>query len=114
MLIKYIKDRVTGKAPKGAKRSSKWRTVRKKFLAEHPTCAVCGGKKKVEVHHKIPFHKAPELELEPSNLITLCENESYGINCHLLVGHLGNYQRANETVDADAAFWYRKLSGGSK
>jgi len=58
---------------------------------------LCGGTKAVEVHHLIPFSIAPDLELDPHNLITLCERKKYGINCHLLVGHLGNYRRFNSS-----------------
>jgi len=108
--IKAIKDRIEGKAPKGAKRSSSWRKVRKQHLKDNPNCAVCGSHKKVEVHHKIPFHYAPNKELDPNNLMTLCENKKYGINCHLLIGHLGNYQKINVSVEIDAMMWNKKLS----
>ena len=51
----------------------------------------------------------PELELEPTNLITLCECLSYGINCHLLVGHLGNYRNINNDAVIDVDTWNAKL-----
>lgn len=91
-----IKDRVLGKAPKGAKRSPKWAALRKKHLKENPKCAHCGSLKKLEVHHLKPFHAHPELELEPKNLITLCESKERGVDCHRFVGHLGNYRLINE------------------
>ena len=106
---KHIKDRVEGKAAKGAKRSSKWRKVRNKHLKENPHCFLCKSKKQLEVHHIIPFYLAPQKELDPQNLITLCENKKYGINCHLLVGHLGNYRKANPSVVMDAVLWAMKL-----
>lgn len=94
----------------GKKRSSKWPTVRKKFLAENPTCAVCGATKgKREIHHVHPFHLKPELELDPTNFITLCENKKDGVNCHLFLGHLGNFMSVNETVREDAATWAKKI-----
>jgi hypothetical protein len=98
-----------GKIPIGSKRSSKWDGVRKKHLNQNPKCAICEGKARLNVHHIKPFHSHPELELEPSNLITLCESNSYGINCHLLVGHLGNYKNINPTSTQDAKFWNQKL-----
>jgi hypothetical protein len=104
-----VKDVLQGKASVTQSRSPQWPAVRKKHLAEHSSCAVCNGKRKLEVHHKQPFHKYPELELDPSNLITLCEDWSYGLNCHLLVGHLGNYKDINTNVDKDAGTWHRKL-----
>jgi len=70
---------------------------------------VCGGKEKLEVHHLQPFHIKPDLELDPNNLITLCESKNHGINCHLFIGHLGNYKSINDTAQQDAFFWLKKL-----
>lgn len=106
-----LTDTWTGKAPAGAKRSSKWAKVRETHLKANPTCACCGGKEKLEVHHIQPFHLRPELELEPSNLITLCESGKHGLNCHLLMGHLGNWKTWNPFARIDAAAWRAKLSG---
>lgn len=110
MLIKNIKDVIQGKAPLGHKRSSHWPTVRKHFIAANPTCAACGGTEKLEVHHKQPFHLNPDLELNPNNLIPLCESDSYGIICHLTIGHLGNYKNFNPDVVKDASDMLKKLS----
>lgn len=101
-------DRIEGKAPTGAARSSRWRGVRNDYLKGR-TCAVCGGRRSLIAHHIIPFHLAPDLELDPQNLIALCEAGRYGINCHLLIGHLGNFQRANPFVVAFAAHWNHLL-----
>lgn len=60
-------------------------------------------------HHIKPFHLFPELELDTENLIPLCESKKYGINCHLFVGHLGNFKRYNEEVVTDAIIWNAKL-----
>lgn len=109
MLLKNIKDAIQGKAPLKALRSSKWPTVRKNHLKKFPCCAVCGGIKKVEVHHIIPFNQDPSLELEPTNLISLCEAKSFGLVCHLLVGHCGNYKKINPNVSEDAKIWNHKL-----
>jgi 5-methylcytosine-specific restriction endonuclease McrA len=56
-MISAIKDKLLGKVPNGIKRSSKWPGVRRKFLKENSSCAVCGSSKKLEVHHIIPFHE---------------------------------------------------------
>lgn len=93
----------------GAKRSSQWPRVRAEHLKKFPYCAVCGGNKMIEVHHKQPFHLKPELELEPSNLITLCEEGKNGIICHRAIGHLGSYQSINVNVDEDSMIWRKKL-----
>lgn len=106
-----VTDRWTGKAPPGAQRSSEWSGVRDAFLAEHPQCACCGGTTKLRVHHVEPFHVNPARELDPANLITLCEAGKYGINCHLLLGHLGNWQKWNPLCRLDALRLRLKLSG---
>ncbi len=93
----------------GGLRSSEWPRVRKEHLAEHPKCAVCGGIKKCEVHHKKSFHLHRELELEKSNLLTLCESKKHGVTCHLFFGHCGNYQKENPTVESDCYYWSKKL-----
>ncbi len=108
-ILRNLKDRLQGKL-NGAKRSSKWPAVRKQHLGLNPACAVCGGTKKVEVHHKKPFHLHPELELEPTNLISLCEAKKNGINCHLFFGHLGNFKGVNPEVEGDAQLWAARLS----
>jgi len=110
-MFNNLKDKIQGKVVKGKKRSGKWRYRRRKHLKKFPRCAVCESKKKLEVHHIIPFSVDPSLELEDSNLVTLCENKKYGCNCHLLIGHLGNYQRTNLTCLQDIDTWHKKIKG---
>lgn len=93
----------------GKARSPGWPHVRRDFLAKHPKCVVCGGTKKLEVHHVLPFHLHPELELVGSNLITLCEGHTGDVNCHLFVGHLMNFSSFNKDVRANAAYWRSKI-----
>ena len=93
----------------GAKRSSQWPGVRKAHLKKQPNCVVCGGSKKIEVHHIRPFHLHPQLELDPKNLITLCENDGDGVNCHLAVGHLGSFKSYNEHVKRDAPYVAKRI-----
>jgi 5-methylcytosine-specific restriction endonuclease McrA len=101
--LQTLTDRLQGKAPPGAKRSPRWRKVRKRVLAGANGCSVCSRKRGIEAHHIIPFHLAPDLELDPKNLIALCRR------CHLFVGHLGAWSRTNLTVRTDAAFWRLKI-----
>lgn len=108
-MLKRLIDAMAGKAPLRAKRSPQWRKVRKEAIAKHPYCAACGGVEKLEVHHIVPFHVDPTLELEPSNLIVLCESGNGGVICHLHYGHLGNYQFTNKSVVLDADTWLRKF-----
>ena len=115
---KYLKDSLQHKniGPDGKrkKRSPKWKKVRKEFLKKNPRCALCNSMKNVEVHHIISFSIDPSLELNHNNLISLCENKRYGINCHLLSGHLGNYRRTNPSVELDALVWNKKIHGDKK
>ncbi len=110
-IIKRVADAVEGKAPLSAKRSGRWPAVRANFLKVNPKCAVCGRSDSIEVHHVRPFHMHPELELDPSNLISLCESKWFGgLNCHLLVGHLGSFKSWNVTVKDDATFLADKFA----
>ena len=108
-ILTRLKDRIQGKAPKGARRSSKWKQTKRAHLENHPRCSICESSSNIEVHHIIPFHIAPDLELDPDNLITLCENKKYGVNCHLLFGHLGNYKKTNSSIKEDAYVWNLRL-----
>ena len=103
----YMREQMIGKIPKGAKRSNKWPQVRSAHLKSQPICQVCGGKKNLQVHHIKAFHIHPELELEPSNLITLCEEASK--NDHLLFGHLRSFKSINEKVMEDVVLWRGKI-----
>jgi 5-methylcytosine-specific restriction endonuclease McrA len=106
-----LKDLRRGNTKK-RRRSSGWRRVRRRHLKANPSCAVCGSTKSLEVHHVIPFSRRPDLELEPSNLLTLCDSlAKRGLNCHHLFGHLRNWRRANPTVTFDAEVWRMKLRG---
>jgi 5-methylcytosine-specific restriction enzyme A len=109
--VKHVKDLIQGKSKVGEKpRSGKWPALRKKWLELNPKCAVCGGKKKLEVHHKMPFHLDPAKELDINNLITLCEEDTDGVNCHLLFGHLGNFRSLNAQIDIDSKIWCDKIA----
>lgn len=109
-MFRGLKDLLLGKRPRGTPpRSRLWRRVRTEHLTKNPSCAACGGRRKLEVHHLIPFHLAPELELEPSNLLTLCERKRLGVNCHLFFGHLGNYRTLNFAARHDAGLFLARL-----
>lgn len=99
-------DREHEKA-QGAARSTHWPAIRKAHLEAHPTCAACGGKENLEVHHKKPFHLHPDLELHEANLITLCEHP--GHDCHFVFGHFYDWKQFNSRVVEDAAEWLEKL-----
>lgn len=90
---------------KRATRSPKWHGVEKAHLRAQPACAACGGTKRLQVHHIKPFHEHPELELDPTNLITLCMGK---FEDHLLVGHLGNWKHSNPEVVSFAASLRRR------
>lgn len=106
---KPSKDEISGKAPHGEARSPHWPAVRKAFLVGKK-CAVCQGTKKLEAHHIVPFHKDPAKELDPSNLIALCEAGSFGVNCHLFVGHAGDFKGWNPDAASDAKIWSAKIT----
>jgi hypothetical protein len=87
----------------GAKRSPDWYSTRNQFVKNNPHCAFCGTEKKLEVHHVIPVHVRPEMELEESNLITLCEPD------HFRIGHFCNWNNYNLTVKNDCEIFYKRI-----
>ncbi len=81
-------------------RSPHWPAVRRAFLVKHPTCAACGTRKNLEVHHCLPFHIDPSKELLSENLIVLCEGHEED---HFILGHEKNWKLWNRCVRYDAA-----------
>ncbi len=92
----------------GAIRSPQWNGVEQAHLKEEPLCQVCGSKggllNPLNVHHCQPFHLHPELELQDSNLITLCRKD------HFLFGHLNNWASYNIGVRNDSTSWKQKIT----
>jgi hypothetical protein len=86
-----------------ATRSPKWSTVRKEHLKNNPDCIACGRSKKVEVHHIIPVHIDPSRELDPGNLVTLCDSP-----CHITFGHFMDYKYYNPNVIQMCSEYYSK------
>ena len=82
-------------------RSSDWSKVRKQHLKIEPVCQICGTAKSLQVHHIQPFHYFPNLELEQSNLITVCTSRYWGFNCHFDVAHAGNFRYYNPWLKED-------------
>lgn len=93
----------------GKERSKDWPKARREFLKNNPICSVCERKTKLNVHHIKPFHLHPELELDPNNFTTLCENDKGGVNCHLHYGHLGNFKSFNVDVIKNSEEWRLKI-----
>jgi hypothetical protein len=108
MDIKTDAGLVVAKAHGVNERSPLWDKIRKKHLKKNPACAICGEAKTVAVHHVLPFHYVvafgrPDLELDPRNLITLCDSND-GVKTedhHLYVGHYGNFKLANLNILTD-------------
>src|ERR1700722_1082943 len=84
--------------PSSTERSPKWHEVERAHLAKEGWGRNCGATSALQVHHKMPFHLDPVRELDPTNLITLCENFRDGVECHLHVGHLGNCKNFNPQI----------------
>lgn len=90
-------------------RSPGWDAARDAHLLREPVCVACGGDSLLQVHHVAPFHLHPELELDPTNLITLCMGE---YDCHLRIGHGDSFRCYNPQVRDDAAAFRAGDVGG--
>ena len=97
-LARAVKHALRDKIAKTGHRSGRWRKVRRDYIKDHNSCAACGGKKKLAVHHVKPFHLHPDLELDPTNFSTLCMK----FGCHIILGHGGDYKAYNPDVREDA------------
>ncbi len=102
-----IVERIDSQNLLGGPRSGSWPRARREHLAQFPTCAACGGSENLTVHHVEPFQLNPAKELDPDNLITLCESPSH--NCHFIFGHLCDWKSWNESVRADAARYLKEI-----
>lgn len=102
LAMQLVTDLAAGKPAR--KRSSRWPAFARAFLAGK-TCAACGSRKSLNAHHKKPFHLYPELELDETNLLPLCEGPS---NCHFVHGHSGDWRAFNEYVTEDARLMFER------
>ena len=95
-------------------RSPLWPAARLAHLQAQPVCQACGATIKLEVHHIKPFHLYPELELDPTNFLTLCEDagatgKREAKNCHFAWGHFYDWYAFNPQVVADTAAWLARV-----
>ena len=82
-------------------RSACWKKTRAEYIGQHPACEFC-GEKATQVHHIKPYHLYPELECEPSNLLSVCDH------CHLRFAHGGDYRAYNPHAMEDAALMSKR------
>lgn len=101
----------------GEPRSSKWSAVRAEHVQHHPDCIACGSRLQLNVHHVQPFHVHPELELEPSNLVTMCREHHFRIG-HDPDGPWGpikpGWSKSNPRVREDSKRWATEYSKGAR
>ena len=94
----------------GAERSSQWPKIRAAYLKGNPVCEACGCATDINVHHVIPFHESPELELDPCNLITLCRKH-HGDLGHVCEDGRMNWKCSNPNIRNDAVRFLFKSQG---
>jgi hypothetical protein len=80
----------------GKDRSSQWTKVRDEYIKANPDCECCTRKAET-VHHKRPYHLFPDLELDKSNLMSVCDH------CHLVLLHAGDFRLWMDMPDLEAA-----------
>ncbi len=112
--IEYWKQRAEiAEAKCSSMRSDKWPAAKRAHLKIEPDCQACGTKECLEVHHIAPFATHHSMELDPKNLLTLCEYPDH--LCHLRVGHCPrgdtkpSWRKINPFVREDAAAMLAKV-----
>jgi len=85
-LLSFFQDRTFGQA-----RHSGWNDFRRTYIKDR--CEVCGSKYFRELHHVIPFTVRPDMELFPSNVVTLCRKH------HFEWGHLFSFKSYNVDIN---------------
>lgn len=105
-LIAYVAVPLT--AMGAGNRSPDWDDVRGDWIKENDSCAACGTRTRLEVHHVVPYAVDPSRELDRRNLITLCRS------CHLTFGHLRYFESWNPTVREDAARFLAQVQNRPK
>jgi hypothetical protein len=114
--VKLRGDTMSDRSPHkqyGFERSGEWSKVRRTHLDKEPNCVYCvtantpSFKKKLQVHHIIPFHLGKllgrdDIELRDDNLVTLCEDKD---DHHLIVGHLNDFRSFNVKVREQIQLW---------
>lgn len=107
-LLSNLKQRYDYYQTTKGRNKQEWFKVREEFISENGAfCRVCNKTTKLNVHHIIPFHIDPDLELDKNNLIILCTNRP--INCHYFFGHLLNWKAYNPTCRYDVETWRQKI-----
>ncbi len=89
----------------------RWREFEKKFWEKHPNekyCHICGSTKKIELHHIIPRHIAPDKILDESNLLPLCHC------CHFKFAHFEDWDDWNPNILENAISIYSIIQDSKK
>lgn len=117
LLNPFWRFQATDLAARGVsiRRSPKWPKTRKQhfLIPGQEVCCICGYAFNLNVHHILPFHLFPELELLQANLITLGEKCPSG-NHHFLFGHFLNWKKFNPGIVAVAASFLSGISPPKK
>jgi len=77
--------------------SDAWKKLRAAVLSRYPVCCACGSAAAVEVHHRQPASRRPELFYTPANLAPLCSE------CHNAI-HSAEARRISADLFIPAGF----------
>lgn len=79
------------------RRSASFDALAQSVIALRARCCACAGSAQLQTHHVVV---GSALEFERSNILVLCMGAN---ECHLRIGHGGDWRRRNPTVVFDAA-----------
>ena len=77
------------------------RRAMRDHLRKFGSCAWCGARRWLQVHHIKPVSKNPELAADTNNMLTLCGHRG----CHRVIGHYGDFRRINPHAPAACAYF---------
>lgn len=98
-VIQKVSDWLRGSHTFGVPRNPRWAKTSRAYL-RGKSCAACGRKTKLVIHHKVPVHVDNTLEMMVSNWLVLCFGATA---CHLGIGHSGDFKSWNPDAEKMAA-----------
>lgn len=84
-------------------RNPGWESFRREIIKGQPACEASGVAWELEVHHLLPVHLRPDLEMVRDNCMVLTRT------LHFWLGHYGNWASYNPRARKEAATFLKRV-----